>query len=49
MSGKIDLSIYIPLFNEEEGVEYLKNELSAVLNSMKSIANLKIIKCNEEK
>ena len=47
MSGKIDLSIYIPLFNEEEGVEYLKNELSAVLNSMKSIANLKIILVND--
>ncbi len=47
MPGKIDLSIYIPLFNEEEGVEYLKNELSTVLNNIKSIANFKIILVND--
>lgn len=47
MLEKISLSLYIPLFNEEEGVEYLKKELSSVLNRIKSLANLRIILVND--
>lgn len=47
MLEKINLSIYIPLFNEEDGVEYLKKELSSVLESIKSLSNLRIILVND--
>lgn len=47
MLEKINLSLYIPLYNEEDGIEYLNKELSSVLESIKSLSNLRIILVND--
>lgn len=44
---KIDFSLYIPLFNEEDGVLHLKNELEKSIEKLVELAYLKIILVND--
>ena len=43
MKIKKSLSIYIPLYNEEEGVKNLYDKLELVEKELKAISNFKII------
>ena len=40
---KISLGIYIPLFNEEDGIEQLHLELSKLINELNSKCSLSIV------
>ena len=44
---KKSLTIAIPLFNEEEGIENLYNELSSQIENLKKLVDLKIILVND--
>ena len=47
MNQKTDLTIYIPLFNEEDGVEYLKNELEISYPDLSNLADIDIVLIND--
>ena len=47
MNQKTDLTIYIPLFNEEEGVEYLKDELETSYPDLSNLADIDIVLIND--
>lgn len=44
---KIDFSLYIPLFNEEDGILLLKNELEKSIEKLSELTYLKIILVND--